>query len=174
MHFKFDSYFVHFPTVARLTIQIRNNLHHFTKIDKDVSNFQLPIYYYWHWHKRIPFQDARRKIRQETFKSRRNRQLKDLFYQDRQRYDYIIKLLGITHEVPKLGVIVYKTTRKDEIKRLTTEYCDKIKDERLTEYHKELKSKQDTLKEDFEKIEQLIKEEEKYLGTQNPSPASQS
>ncbi|XP_017492533.1 PREDICTED: 28S ribosomal protein S15, mitochondrial-like, partial [Rhagoletis zephyria] len=133
--------------IAQYTVRIRNNLHRFTKIDK---------------------YDAPRKIVQETLKNRRAKLLKDLFYQDRDRYDYVIKLLGITHEVPKMGVKYLKPTRKGELRRLTAEYCDRLKEERLTEYHEELKRKQETLTEEEEKIKQLIAQESKYLGTQNP------
>lgn len=131
--------------IADYTVRIRNNLHHFIKIDK---------------------YDAPRKIRQEILKNRRNVLLKDLFYQDRERYEYITRLLGITHEVPKLGVKYVKPNRKSELQRLTKEYCDKIKEERLAQYHEELKAKQITLEGDIEKIEKLIKDD-KYLGTSN-------
>ncbi|OTF73108.1 hypothetical protein BLA29_014186, partial [Euroglyphus maynei] len=109
---------------AEYTVKIRNNLHHFTKIDK---------------------YDARRKIRQETLKNRRAHLLNDLYYQDRERYDRLIQLLGITHVPPKLGQITYKPTRKGEIRRLTREYCERIKEEKLEQYHAELKEKQSTL-----------------------------
>ena len=98
--------------------------------------------------------------------------MKELYYLDRERYEFVKKLLGISHEPPKMGVIVAKPTRKGELRRLTREYCDKIKEERLTEYHEELKTKRASLNDEMEKVEQLIKEEEKYLGTINSGPSS--
>lgn len=101
--------------------------------------------------------------------NRRNHLLNELYYQDRERYDFVIAKLGITHTVPKLGCIDLKPTRKSELRRLTKEYCDRIKEERLEEYHKELKTKRLTLREEIEKVDELIKQEEKYLGIQNPA-----
>ncbi|XP_027195628.1 28S ribosomal protein S15, mitochondrial [Dermatophagoides pteronyssinus] len=135
--------------IAEYTVKIRNNLHHFTKIDK---------------------YDARRKIQQETLKNRRAHLLNELYYQDRQRYDRLISLLGITHSPPKLGEITYKPTRKGEIRRLTSEYCQRIKEEKLEQYHNELKQKQSTLDDERRRIDEIIKEDEKYLGIVNEGP----
>lgn len=67
-----------------------------------------------------------------------------------------------------MGVKYLKPTRKGELRRLTAEYCDRLKEERLSEYHEELRRKQATLAEEEAKIQQLIDQESKYLGTQNP------
>lgn len=144
----FDNYSAE-SRIAEYTIKIRNNLNHFAKIDK--------------W-------DAPRKIRQSAFVNKRGVLLKELYYQDRARFDHIVKVLGITYTPPKLGERYLKPQRKREIRRLTKEYCDRLKSEKLDAYHEELKGKQDELKAEIEKFEAMIKEEEKYLGTQNPPP----
>ncbi|UXI21257.1 hypothetical protein NH340_JMT07200 [Sarcoptes scabiei] len=134
--------------IAEYTVHIRNNLHHFTKIDKD---------------------DARRKISQEALKNRRIKMLIDLYYQDRERYDRLVQILGIDFKIPELGVVPTKPTRKGELRRLTKEYCEQIKMEKLDKYHQELLSKQKTLELDLEKIQNLIKEDKNYLGISNRS-----
>ncbi|KAH7644684.1 hypothetical protein HUG17_0222 [Dermatophagoides farinae] len=132
--------------VAEYTVNIRNNLRHFIKIDK---------------------YDAKRKIQQETLKNRRAKLLNEIYYQDRERYNRLIRLLGITHVVPKLGEITHKPTRKGEIRRLTREYCERIKERKLEEYHAELKEKQTTLDDEKRRIDEIIQKDGKYLGIVN-------
>ena len=129
-----------------MTVKIRNNLHHFTKIDHN---------------------DAERKIRQNILMLKRNAQIKDLYYQDRERYEYIIKKLGVSYTPPELGKRFLNPTRKGELRRLTNEYCENIKQKRMDEYHEELKAKQEELKEEMKKVEEMIKQEEKFLGIAN-------
>lgn len=128
--------------IAEYTIHIRNNLFHFTKVDK---------------------YDAPRKIGQEQLKNRRSKALSELYYLNRESYNNIVKILGITHQVPELGSKPTKATRKSELRRLTREYCDRIKKEKLEQYHQELLSKQPELDCQLEHINALIKKDKKYV-----------
>jgi small subunit ribosomal protein S15 len=90
--------------------------------------------------------------------------LKDLYYTDIKRFNFVTQKLKISYTPPKLGEMPIKPTRKGELRRLTREYCEKIKDEKLEAYHKKLIEEQNEFLKQKEEIEKWIKEEEKYLG----------
>lgn len=103
-------------------------------------------------------------MRQNTLVNKRNSFIKNLYYQDRSRYEFITRTLGISFKPPKLGEVTYKPTRKGELRRLTKEYCEKLKDEKLDKYHAELKQKQLELEAE---IQEIVKTDGKFLGLQS-------
>jgi len=133
--------------ITDYTVKIRNFLHHFLKVDP--------------WA-------ARMKIISNGLTLKRNRMLNELYYTDRERFDFVTKSLKITYSPPKLGEIYRKPTRKGELRRLATEYCDKIKTDKLEAYHQKLIQEQQEFEKNKESVEQWIKDEEKFLGISVP------
>ena len=71
--------------------------------------------------------------------------LKDLYYLDRERFNFICDTLKIDYTPPKLGEQPVTPTRKGELRRMTREYCDQIKDKKIEEYHQKLIDEQKTV-----------------------------
>jgi len=93
-----------------------------------------------------------------------------LYYLDEDAYHRICKSLKITHRIPKLGGIELPIQRKRELRRITSEYCDKIRADKLNKYHEHLKQEQAIFEEERRKIMEWIDQQEKYLGI---TPSSQ-
>lgn len=93
---------------------------------------------------------------------------------DREAYHRICKSLKIEHRIPKLGEIELKIERKRELRRLTKEYCDKIRADKLSKYHEHLKQEQAIFEEEKKKIIEWIEQQEKYLGLTPPSEGPSS
>lgn len=62
---------------------------------------------------------------------------------------------------------IVPVTRKGAIKKVTTFYCDKIRNEKLEAYKKELENEKVRFAEEKAVIEKWIDEEEKQLGLRN-------
>ena len=90
--------------------------------------------------------------------------LKDLYYMDRDRFNFVCDTLKIDYSPPKLGEQPVTPTRKGELRRLTREYCDQIKDEKLETYHKILTEEQIQFDKQKEEVKNWIRTEEKFLG----------
>ena len=70
----------------------------------------------------------------------------------------------IEYSPPKLGEKPPLLFRKTELRRLTREYCDKLKSDKLEEYHKQLIEEQKEFEQKKKQIENWIESEEKFLG----------
>ena len=90
--------------------------------------------------------------------------LKQLYYMDRDRFDFIVNTLKIQYTVPKLGEAPVVPTRKGELRRLTREYCDQIRDKKLEEYHQKLVEEQKLFEAKKVETQEWIQKEEKFLG----------
>lgn len=95
---------------------------------------------------------------------KRKKMLKELYYTDKERFDFVVNQLKISYSPPKLGEMPIIPTRKGELRRLTREYCDQIKDQKIELYHKKLIEEQKQFETNKVEIENWIKNEEKYLG----------
>lgn len=95
---------------------------------------------------------------------KRGKILTQLYYQDYDRYKFITEQLMIDHKPAPLGRIVHRIERKRELRRLTSDYCNKLIDEKLNAYRDKLKSQQQDFQEEKQRVQQWIEQEEKVLG----------
>ncbi|CAG2109429.1 unnamed protein product [Medioppia subpectinata] len=136
--------------ITDYTVKIRNFLHHFIKVN--------------------PYAE-RMKIISNGLNLKRAKMLKELFYMDRERFHFVTKTLKIDYTPPVLGEMYVKPTRKGELRRLTREYCDKIKTDKLEAYHQKLLAEQREFEASKESMQKWIKDEEKFLGLTVPQTA---
>nr|CAG4648054.1 EOG090X09BQ [Moina brachiata]SVE93118.1 EOG090X09BQ [Moina brachiata] len=93
---------------------------------------------------------------------RRKSLLKHLRKYDYKRFEWLLEKLDLVyHPLPNPIVPV---TRKGSLMRLTTVYCDKIRNERLEAYKKELQAQKDNFLKEKAETEKWIEEEERKLG----------
>ncbi|XP_022703518.1 28S ribosomal protein S15, mitochondrial-like [Varroa jacobsoni] len=88
--------------------------------------------------------------------SRRNKQLKQLGRYDFERYEFVKQVLEIEHSYAPLERTAPKVTRKSELRRLTTEHAEKIKQDKLTAYHEKLKVLQKEFEVEKREAEEFI------------------
>jgi ribosomal protein S15P/S13E len=103
------------------------------------------------------------------YTNKRNRLLNELSRMDRERYRIVVEKLKISHKPSEPGVLDRPPIfRKDILTKLTKEYCDNIRQQRMTAYHDKLKSQQqDFLKERKETLEWIDNEMKKYHITED-------
>ncbi|XP_054158245.1 28S ribosomal protein S15, mitochondrial-like [Oppia nitens] len=138
--------------ITNYTVKIRNLLHHFYKVD------------WWAAHL---------KGHQNVMVQKRRRMLNELYYTDRERFEFVTKTLKIDYTPPPLGEIVVKPTRKSTLRRLTREYCERIKDDKLDAYHQKLIAEQKVYEQKKSEIDDWIKDQDKYLGVTVPQTQQQ-
>ncbi|XP_064476055.1 small ribosomal subunit protein uS15m-like [Ornithodoros turicata] len=91
---------------------------------------------------------------------KRNKWLKILRRWDYKRFRFVAHQLQVTYTPRPLCRIQPKVTKKGDLRRLTREYCDKVRRERLTAYHEKLKAVHDEFVKEKEATEEWVKEEE--------------
>ncbi|XP_067141879.1 small ribosomal subunit protein uS15m [Centruroides vittatus] len=94
---------------------------------------------------------------------KRNMLLRLLRQWDYRRFEWLLHELKITYREPKDGK-QEKISRKGELRRLTREHCEKVKNEKLQKYHEKLKEQQEAFLKEKEDTLKWIAEEEKTLG----------
>lgn len=104
------------------------------------------------------------KIMINYYNNKRNRLLNELSRMDSERYKLVVQKLKIDHKPSEPGVLDRAPIwRKDTLRRLTKEYCDNIRKERMTVYHDQLKAQQETFKkEKQETLDWIDQEMKKY------------
>lgn len=107
--------------------------------------------------------DKKAKVRLFQAIDKRNTMLRLLRQWDYRRFEWVLKELKITYREPKDGKLE-KISRKGELRRLTREYCEKVKNEKLQNYHNKLKEQQQAFLKEKEETLKWIAEEEKKLG----------
>lgn len=108
------------------------------------------------------FQDRRggRRILDVLIK-RRNRLLKFLYRTDLDRFNWICKELKVEYKPLQLGGIKERYTKKNDLRRLTKEYCAQMIQDKKNAYHEEFKKQQaDFLKEKEETLAWMEKQKE--------------
>nr|SVE74296.1 EOG090X09BQ [Daphnia barbata] len=129
--------------IACLTIKIRNQQRHTTKCKRDVMS---------------------RVICKENIE-RRNSLLKHLRKFDYKRFEWLLEKLDLVyHPHPETIIPV---TRKGSIIKLTTIYCERIRNGRLEAYKKELDMEKVKFANEKAELEKWIEEEERQLGLIN-------
>nr|SVE75871.1 EOG090X09BQ [Daphnia hispanica] len=129
--------------IACLTIKIRNQQRHTKTCRRDVMS---------------------RVICKENI-DRRNSLLKYLRKADYKRFEWLLEKLDLVyHPHPEFIVPV---TRKGSIMKLTNIYCERMRNDRLETYKKELENEKVKFAEEKAEVEKWIEEEEKQLGLRN-------
>uniref|UniRef100_A0A1E1XUQ6 Small ribosomal subunit protein uS15m n=1 Tax=Amblyomma sculptum TaxID=1581419 RepID=A0A1E1XUQ6_AMBSC len=95
---------------------------------------------------------------------KRNKALKRLYRYDRQRFNFVSSTLQVTYTPARLHHIEQPITKKGELRRLTREYCEKMKADKMKAFHEKLKAEQAAFLEEKRQAEEWIRAEEERLG----------
>ncbi|RWS22936.1 28S ribosomal protein S15-like protein [Leptotrombidium deliense] len=103
------------------------------------------------------------------FNGKRKRWLKILYRTDKERYDRLVEELNLMHTPSPPGFSeTERLERKRELRRLTAQYCENIRKEKLNAYHEKLKSEQVKFEKEKEETEQWIAETLKKFDLKDP------
>lgn len=94
----------------------------------------------------------------------RNKVLKYLYRYDRERFRSVACALQITYTPARLHHITLPATKKGDLRRLTSEYCDRMKQDKMTAFHNKLKAEQVAFLKERDCAEQWIRAEAERLG----------
>ncbi|XP_037282230.2 28S ribosomal protein S15, mitochondrial [Rhipicephalus microplus] len=94
----------------------------------------------------------------------RNKAFKYLYRYDRERFRSVACTLHVTYTPAQLHYITQSVTKKGELRRLTAEYCTRIKQDKMNAFHEKLKAQQATFLEEKRSTEEWISAETERLG----------
>ncbi|XP_013779014.1 28S ribosomal protein S15, mitochondrial-like [Limulus polyphemus] len=94
-------------------------------------------------HVRANHKDKTAKVSLLHAVHRRNKMLKELRKMDYLRFSWLLHELQIVYKPSPLNYVPPKVTRKGELRRLITEYCENMKQEKLKNYREELEKQQE-------------------------------
>ena len=104
------------------------------------------------------------KILVNIWSSKRLKYLIELNKFDKEKYKKLLNELEIDEPTLVIGGIrCQKITRKNELRRLTKEYCDNIIEGRLNAYHKKLKEEQKLFVQEKSKFEEWMNKQMEEL-----------
>lgn len=95
---------------------------------------------------------------------RRNKTLKYLYRYDRERFHFVTHTLHITYTPAQLHHITLPVTKKGDLRRLTGEYCERIKQDKMNAFHQKLRAEQVAFLEEKCRAEEWIRAEGERLG----------
>lgn len=99
------------------------------------------------------------KVHLQELIDKRKKNLKHLRRWDYKRFEWILEQLDLEYKPQPLNH--YKVSRKDSLRKLTDEYCDKIRQDRLDTYRQELRNAQPAfLEEKIRTLEHIRTEQE--------------
>ncbi|KAM8713970.1 hypothetical protein ACLKA7_014175 [Drosophila subpalustris] len=98
------------------------------------------------------------KVRLKELIEKRKKFLKYLRRWDYPRFEWILEKLDLVYKPPPTNF--HWITRKESLQKLTDIYCEKIKEERLEAYHKELQAQQIPYLEDAIKKMSFVRQEQ--------------
>ncbi|CAN7989215.1 unnamed protein product [Ixodes hexagonus] len=93
----------------------------------------------------------------------RNKLLKYLRRYDYRRFEFVTQKLQITFTPAPLNCLPPPVTKKGDLRRLTKEYCDKMRQDKMDAFHAKLKAEQADFMEEKRKTEEWIRREEERL-----------
>jgi len=129
--------------VACLTIRIRNLQKHNAEKRHDVSN----------------------RHRLKEMIDRRKSLLKHLRRMDYKRFEWLLEKLDLVYHANVQPI--EKVTRKGSLQKLTTYYCNSIREKCLEAYRHELESQKEAFTKEKEELLRWIEQEEKDLGVRS-------
>lgn len=92
----------------------------------------------------------------------RDKYLQMLWRIDRERYEILKRELNIDHKPGLPGAVRNPLIfRKPTLRKLTIDYCDKLRKDKMDEYHAELKAKQEEFKKEKEETLKWIENQMK-------------
>lgn len=94
----------------------------------------------------------------------RNKALKYLYRYDRERFHSVACTLQVSYTPAQLHHIRLPVTKKGDLRRLTTEYCDRMKQDKMNAFHKKLEAEQVAFLEEKRCAEEWISAEGERLG----------
>ncbi|XP_034477800.1 28S ribosomal protein S15, mitochondrial [Drosophila innubila] len=109
-------------------------------------------------HMEISPRDRVIKVRLKEMIEKRKKFLKYLRRWDYPRFEWILEKLDLVYKPPPTNF--HWITRKESLQKLTDIYCEKIKEERLEAYHKELQAQQIPYLEDAIKKMSFVRQEQ--------------
>ncbi|ALC41548.1 bonsai [Drosophila busckii] len=98
------------------------------------------------------------KVRLKELIDKRKKFLKYLRRWDYPRFEWILEKLDLVYKPPPTHF--HWITRKESLQKLTDIYCDKLKEERLEAYHKQLQTQQIPYLEDAINKMQFVRQEQ--------------
>lgn len=98
------------------------------------------------------------KVQLKELIDKRKRYLRYLRRWDYKKFEWILEKLDLVYK--PYPSKFHQITRKESLQKLTTKYCEDLKEERLTEYRKSLESQQIPFLEDKLRNLQLINNEQ--------------
>jgi hypothetical protein len=137
-------------SIVRMTYRIRNSRHVIRSTPNDVLS----------------------KVSTNWWNGKRMKRLIDLYKFDRAEFERLVQELRL--DLPEFvlnGKMYQRIERKRELRRLTDEYCAKLKSDKLAEYEQQLKSKQEEFLRRKAETNKWIESELQQL-TLNDSPTS--
>ncbi|XP_064541532.1 small ribosomal subunit protein uS15m [Drosophila montana] len=109
-------------------------------------------------HMEVHPRDKMIKVRLKELIDKRKKFLKYLRRWDYPRFEWILEKLELVYKPPPAHF--HWVTRKESLQKLTDIYCEKIKEERLEAYHKELQAQQIPFLEDAIKKMLFVRQEQ--------------
>ncbi|XP_030560118.1 28S ribosomal protein S15, mitochondrial [Drosophila novamexicana] len=109
-------------------------------------------------HMEVHPRDKMIKVRLKELIDKRKKFLKYLRRWDYPRFEWILEKLDLVYKPPPAHF--HWVTRKESLQKLTDIYCEKIKEERLEAYHKELQAQQIPFLEDAIKKMIFVRQEQ--------------
>ncbi|XP_070395419.1 uncharacterized protein bonsai isoform X2 [Dermacentor albipictus] len=110
--------------------------------------------------------NMRRELKDALAKAieKRNKALKYLYRYDRERFLFVTHTLHITYTPAQLHHITLPVTKKGDLRRLTAEYCERIKQDKMNAFHEKLVAEQVAFLEEKCRAEEWIHAEGERLG----------
>lgn len=104
------------------------------------------------------------KVKLKELIEKRQKHLRFLRQWDYKRFEWVLENLDIIYK-PHPPVYV-KVTRKDSLRKLTDEYCDELRAERLNEYKLKLEEEQPAFLEEKIRSLEFIRQEQRECGVE--------
>ncbi|XP_077541693.1 28S ribosomal protein S15, mitochondrial [Haemaphysalis longicornis] len=94
---------------------------------------------------------------------KRNRLLKYLHRYDRERFHFVSRALQVTYVPAPMHRVTLPVSKKGDLRRLTREYCDKLKEEKMQAFHQKLRAERAAfLEEKHRALEWIRTQEERF------------
>lgn len=101
------------------------------------------------------------KVRLKELIDKRKKRLKFLRMWDYKKFEWLIEKLNIVYKPTPLDVS--PVTRKDSLRKLTKIYCDKVRNEKLEAYKKQLEQEQPVFLQEKIRTLEYVRDEQKRL-----------
>ncbi|CAH1981291.1 unnamed protein product [Acanthoscelides obtectus] len=108
--------------------------------------------------------NKRLKVSLKELIDKRKKHLKYLRRWDYKRFEWLLETINMVYKPPPNEF--HWITRKDSLRKLTDQHCEKIRSERLNQYKQQLENEQPAFLEEKIRTLQFIREEQKECGAE--------